>query len=241
MELNNKNWTIKEYDKLIVYLKEIGDEKYKNFHKNLVPGLYNMIGIQMPKLRVIAKAISMGNYMEYLTLARNEYYEETVIQGLIIGYVKEDYINTLKLIESFLPNLTNWAICDSFCIKFKSVVENRNEFLIFLQECIKSEKEYYIRFAVVMFKVMYIDEKYIDTVLNILDNICNEGYYVKMAVAWTLCDCFIKFEDKTMNYLNSNKLDNFTYNKVLQKIVESNRVDKETKETIKKMKRKKLI
>ena len=239
MELNNKHWTIKEYDKLIVHLKEIGDEKYKNFHKNLVPGLNNMIGIQMPKLRVIAKAISMGNYTEYLALARNEYYEETVIQGLLIGYVKEDYINTLKLIESFLPNLTNWAICDSFCTKFKSVVKNKSEFLEFLQECIKSEKEYYIRFAVVMFKIIYIDEEYIDPVLNILDNIYHEGYYVKMAVAWTLCDCFIKFEEKTMIFLNSNKLDNFTYNKALQKIVESNRVDKETKEIIKKMKRKK--
>lgn len=239
MELNNKNWTIKDYDKLIVHLKEISDEKYKNFHKNLVPGLNNMIGIQMPKLRVIAKAISMGNYTEYLALARNEYYEETVIQGLLIGYVKEDYVNTLKLIESFLPNLTNWAICDSFCTKFKSVVKNKSEFLIFLQECIKSEKEYYIRFAVVMFKIIYIDEEYIDTVLNTLDNICHEGYYVKMAIAWTLCDCFIKFEEKTMIYLNSNKLDNFTYNKTLQKIVESNRVDKETKEIIKKMKRKK--
>lgn len=239
MELNNKDWTSKEYDKLIVHLKEIGDEQYKNFHKNLVPGLNNMIGIQLPKLRVIAKKISMGNYTEYLGLARNDYYEETMIQGLVIGYVKLDYKNTLELIKYFLPNLNNWAICDSFCTKFKSVVENRSEFLVFLQECIKSEKEYYIRFAVVMFKVMYLDEEYIDTVLNILDNISHDGYYVKMAVAWTLCDCFIKFEDKTMNYFNSNKLDNFTYNKALQKIVESNRVDKETKEIIKKMKRKK--
>lgn len=238
MELNNENWTIRKYDILVEHLKEISDEKYKIFHKNLVPGLNNVLGIQMPKLRVIAKSISMGNYIEYLALARNEYYEETMIQGLVIGYAKEDYINTLKLIESFLPNLTNWAICDSFCTKFKSVVENRNDFLFFLAKCIESDKEFYIRFAVVMFKVIYIDEEYIDDVLSILDSISHDGYYVKMAIAWTLCDCFIKFEDKTMNYLNISKLDNFTYNKALQKIVESYRVSKETKDIIRQMKRK---
>jgi 3-methyladenine DNA glycosylase AlkD len=238
LELNNKNWTIQEYDKLIEHLKDIGDEKYKAFHTNLVPELNNMIGIQMPKLRVIAKAISMGNYTEYLDLARNEYYEETMIQGLIIGYVKEDYAATLELIQSFLPNINNWAICDSFCTKFKSVIKNKNDFLKFLEICIKSENEYYVRFGVIMLKVMYIDKEYIDIVLKILDNISHEGYYVKMAVAWTLCDSFIKFEDKTMDYFNLNKLDNFTYNKALQKIVESTRVGKETKDLIKKMKRK---
>jgi len=238
LELNNEVWTTQKYDKLIEHLKDSGDEKYKTFHKNLVPGLDNMIGIQIPKLRVIAKAISMGNYTEYLDLVRNEYYEETMIQGLVIGYAKEDYATTLKLIESFLPNLTNWAICDSFCTKFKSVAKNRSEFLKFLEICIESENEFYVRFGVIMLKVMYIDKEYIDIVLKILDKISHEGYYAKMAIAWTLCDSFIKFEDKTMNYFSLSKLDNFTYNKALQKIVESNRVGKETKDLIKKMKRK---
>jgi len=238
LELNNIDWNAKEYEKLVEHLKEIGDEKYKVFHKNLVPGLDKTIGIQIPKLRAIAKAIAMGDYTKYLALVKNDYYEETMIQGLVIGYVKGDYISTLKLIESFLPKITNWAICDSFCTRFNAVVKDRSEFLKFLGKCIVRDKEYYIRFAVVMFKSIYIDEEYIDIVLNRLDNIYHEGYYVKMAVAWTICDCFIKFEDKTMKYLNSNKLDNFTYNKALQKIIESNRVDKDTKDIIRKMKRK---
>lgn len=40
-----------------------------------------------------------------------------------------------------------------------------------------------------------------------------------------------------MNYLKNNKLDDFTYNKSLQKICESLRVDKDTKAIIKSMKR----
>lgn len=40
-----------------------------------------------------------------------------------------------------------------------------------------------------------------------------------------------------MNYLKQNTLDDFTYNKTLQKITESYRVDAETKTLIRQMKR----
>ncbi len=237
MKFNNEYWTKKEYNELIKYLKEISDEKYKQLNERTIPGINNTLGIQIPKLRVIAKEIATSNYNQFLYLNENNYYEETMIHGLVIGYVKEDYTSTIKLIKEFLPNITNWALCDSFCTNFKGINKNKIEFLNFLKECIKTDKEFYIRFTVIMLKVMYIDEEYIDTTLNILDNIYSEGYYVKMGVAWTLCDCFIKFEDKTMSYLNLNKLDNITYNKTLQKIIESNRVDIETKKLIRNMKR----
>ncbi len=59
-----------------------------------------------------------------------------------------------------------------------------------------------------------------------------------MAVAWTISICYIKFSKQTMEYLKNNTLDDFTYNKSLQKITESLRVDKETKIIIKSMKKK---
>jgi 3-methyladenine DNA glycosylase AlkD len=228
--------TKNEYDELINYLKEISDEKYKEFSKNLAPGVNNMLGVQIPKLRIIAKEITRGNYTEFLNLTQNNYHEETMIHGLVIGYIKEDYKNTIEHIKKFLPHITNWAICDSFCTKFNSVMKNRKEFLKFLKECINTNKEFYIRFAVVMLKNIYVDKEYIDIVLKILNDISHEGYYVKMAVAWTLCDSFIKFQDKTMNYLKLNNLDNFTYNKAIQKIIESNRVNEKTKNLVRNMK-----
>jgi 3-methyladenine DNA glycosylase AlkD len=84
----------------------------------------------------------------------------------------------------------------------------------------------------------YIEYAYIDEVLDIYDNIKHDGYYVKMAIAWALSVCFVKFPDKTMAYFKNNTLDDFTYNKALQKIIESNRVSTENKVIIKAMKRK---
>ncbi len=58
-----------------------------------------------------------------------------------------------------------------------------------------------------------------------------------MAVAWAISMCYVKFEDITLEYLNNNNLDDFTYNKSLQKICESLKIDKERKVLIKSMKR----
>ena len=84
---------------------------------------------------------------------------------------------------------------------------------------------------------LFIDDEHIGQLLEEYDAIRHDGYYVKMAVAWALSVCFVKFPEITMQYLKQNALDDFTYNKTLQKIIESYRVDTETKKLIKQMKR----
>lgn len=84
----------------------------------------------------------------------------------------------------------------------------------------------------------YINEEYINRLLEYADLFEHEAYYARMAMAWLISTCFVKFPDKTMEYLKHSKLDNWTFNKALQKTVESLRVDKETKLLIKSMKRK---
>ena len=48
----------------------------------------------------------------------------------------------------------------------------------------------------------------------------------------------MRFPKQVMPYLLENSLDDFTYNKALQKITESRRIGKEEKKRIRQMKRK---
>ena len=57
-----------------------------------------------------------------------------------------------------------------------------------------------------------------------------------MAIAWLGCECYIKYREKTMKYLKNNHLNKFTYQKLVQKILESNRVSKSDKENFKRKK-----
>ena len=218
-------------------LFELSDDKFKTFHSRLCPNTDNIIGVRLPLLRQLVKEIAKGDWRNFLSNSKEEYYEEILINGLVIAYAKCDVEERLNYIESFVPKIDNWAICDSFCNTLKFVNKNKEIMWEFIQSYLKSYNEFEIRFAVVIILNYYITEDYIDLVLKTLDNIKHDGYYVKMAVAWAISMCFIKFEEKTMAYLKDNSLDDFTYNKSLQKICESLRIDKNTKELIKSMKR----
>lgn len=218
-------------------LFELSDDKFKTFHSRLCPNTDNIIGVRLPLLRQLAKEIAKGDWRNFLSNSKEEYYEEILINGLVIAYAKCDVEERLNYIESFVPKIDNWAICDSFCNTLKFVNKNKEIMLEFIQPYLRSYNEFEIRFAVVIILNYYITEDYINLVLKTLDNIKHDGYYVKMAVAWAISMCFVKFEEKTMAYLKDNSLDDFTYNKSLQKICESLRVDKNTKELIKSMKR----
>ena len=60
---------------------------------------------------------------------------------------------------------------------------------------------------------------------------------MKMAVAWAVSVCYVKFPEKTRAFLENNSMDDFTQNKSIQKIRESYRVSKEEKDALKELKR----
>lgn len=216
---------------------QLADEEYKKFHSKLCPNANNIVGIRLPLLRKMAKQLAKENWREYIKAAQSDYYEEVMLQGLILGYVKADIEEVLNYVSNFIPKIDNWAICDSFCNGLKFTKANKERVWNFIQPYLSSEREFDVRFGVVMLISFYIEENYIDRVLKVLDKIKHEGYYVKMAIAWAISVCYVKFPEKTMEYLKNNRLDDFTYNKSLQKITESLRVDKETKALIRNMKR----
>jgi len=102
---------------------------------------------------------------------------------------------------------------------------------------LKSKQEYEVRFAIVMLLDYYINDQYIDQVLQILNNIKLDKYYVQMANAWTISICLIKYYNKTLEFLKTTKIDDFTYNKGIQKAIESYRITKEQKDYLKTLKR----
>ena len=218
-------------------LFELSDEKYKKFHSGLCPNTDNIIGVRLPKLREIAKEIAKGDWRYFLATSSNDYYEEVMINGLVIAYAKCDVDEKLNYIESFVPKIDNWAICDSFCNSLKFVNKNKEKVWEFIQPYLKSNKEFEIRFAVVIILNYYITEDYIDLVLETLDEVKHEGYYVKMAVAWAASMCYAAFPDETLPWLQAARLDEFTYRRTIRKICESHQVNAEQKSHLRALER----
>lgn len=220
-------------------LLELADPKYKEFHSGLCPGTDNIIGVRVPVLRNYAKELAKQYQInELLKQIDNQYYEEIMLQGMLIGLAKQDFETTQKQIEEFVPKIDNWAVCDVFCAGLKVTKKKKEEMWQLIQKYLLSDQEFEIRFAVVMILDYYIEEKYLEKDFKIFDCITSQTYYVQMAVAWAISICLIKFYDKTIKYLETAKLDDFTYHKALQKAIESYRMTEEKKQVLREMKKK---
>ena len=220
-------------------LNEYIDTKYNEFNKKIVKTKYTMLGIKIPILKKIAKdLLKEYNYQDILNNIDNSIYEHIILECLIISYINIDYKERLKLIDKFIPKIDNWAICDTFCSSLKIVNKNKEEFLKYIEKYLKSKKEYYLRFCIVILLDYYINDEYIDYVLDKILYIKSDYYYVKMAISWTISICLVKYFNKTIEFLVNNKdvLDKWTYNKALQKALESYRISNENKELLRSMK-----
>ncbi|WP_270739042.1 DNA alkylation repair protein [Massilioclostridium coli] len=235
MGWKKENWTAQDYTELLQYLRESSESKFQQFQQRLIPDTA-ILGIRTPKLRSIAKEIAKGNVPGFLQVAQRDWHEERLLQGLVIGYWNVPFSERLEYLTSYLPLIDNWAICDMVCNTLTCFQKDAPEGFHYLLDLLQQDNPWIIRFVLIMFLSHYLQDDYIDRVLEASASVTNDHYYVRMGNAWLLSVAFVKYRDKTVNLLKSSRLDDWTYHKTLQKIMESNRVDQATKEWISTMK-----
>lgn len=218
-------------------LMNLAEENYRVFAASLIPGKHNIMGVRLPILRNLAKEIAKEDWRTYFTIIEGEYFEEILLRGMIIGYAVMELEERFSYIANFLPWIDNWSVCDSFCSTLKFAKANRSSTWEFLVPYFTSEKEFEVRFAVVMLLNYYAEPEYREASFQIFNSIRHNGYYVRMAIAWAVSIFFIKYPKETWVYLCHNNLDDITFQKALQKITESQKIDETTKDKIRKMKR----
>ena len=218
-------------------LGRLADEEYRAFHSRLLGGTEYILGVRVPDLWKLAKRLVKEEGDGYLRRASDETYEEIMLQGMVIALIRENFEDKLKRLSAYMAKIDNWAQCDVVCGRLKACGKYREETLRFLKPYLSSEKEFEVRFAVVLLMTYLVDEEHIDETLALLESVRHPGYYVKMGVAWAVSVCFVKFPGETMECLEKGNFDSDTYRKALQKIVESNRVDSETKKMIRELRR----
>ena len=218
-------------------LEKEADKNFQKFTAALIPNIDNVLGVRTPILRKMAKELYKSGEFALVFETQSKYMEENMLKGMIIGLFKKPAKDVISYVRDFVPTIDNWAVCDNFCCSLKMTKDNLSLVWDFIQSYFKSDKEFEIRFAYVMLLNYYLIDDYIDKVLKLVDEFKDDRYYSQMAVAWLVSICYIKYPNKTEKYLKKSNLDDWTYNKSIQKICESLKIDKQTKERLKLMKK----
>ena len=159
-------------------------------------------------------------------------YEETVVWGFLINLEKCSLTERLAMLERYVPVLDNWAVCDSYCAHAKWMVRADKEALwAFLQRWFDSDREFEVRFAVVVAMTYFLNVEWLDKVFWRIDRldfasiksnyktakgkpkVAQQGtvqgaepYYVRMGVAWLLASALAKFSAHTRTFVRLSHL-----------------------------------
>ncbi len=218
-------------------LEQLAEPEFQQFTSKLLPGVEHILGVRLPLLRSLARQLAKEEWKTYLCHAVDDSYEEVMLQGMVLGYARGDLQEKRKFLETFIPKINNWSVCDSVCSTIKLARSQPEEFWEFLQQYLNSREEFQIRFGLVQLLDYYVNETYLERVLEAVQQVQQEAYYVNMAQAWVISICYREFPEATLPILKKNTLNDFTHNKAIQKITESLKVSGEKKELVKTLRR----
>ena len=228
--------------------------RYREGHLRVVNALpeRRVLGLHSPEIKQVAKQLSREggeivmpdgtrhfctNGAEVIRAfeavpSESLCYEETVVWGCLINLEKCSLDERLAMLTRYVPVLDNWAVCDSYCAHAKWMVRADKEALwAFLERWFDSEREFEVRFAVVVAMCYFLNDEWLDKVferINGLDfgrikskyktakgkpKVAQQGtvqgaepYYVRMGVAWLLATALAKFPDATRAFVRSSNL-----------------------------------
>ena len=215
-------------------LHAMRDEGYCDFANRLIPGMADdyIIGVRTPALRAMAKnLVKAGGYVPFLASLSHNHFEENLLHAFILSYEKCTMAQCVERVESFLPYIDNWAVCDQFVIK--RFADAPEQIYPLLKKWMASDLLYTRRFAVVNSMRFFLDGDFRPCMLDDAASAVTDDYYMQMAVAWYFATALAKQYESALPYVEQGWLPVWTNNKTIQKAVESYRVSAEQKAYLK--------
>lgn len=224
-------------DKILSTLFIYQDKSYADFVKKLLPSAnkqdIKIIGVRLPQLRQLAKTIIAEDWQTFLRQNTAIYFEQTMLEGFVVAYAPTTLSYKFKLITEFLPKINNWSICDSFCASFNLKTADKHLYLPFLKSYLNSTNEYELRFTIVMLLDYYLTDDFADNTLQLIYQIKDISYNVKMAKAWAFSKYFTYYPEKGISFLQNQSLAKDVFRMTCQKIRDSKRISPEFKQQLK--------
>lgn len=237
---------VNDYGELRRRLAELAEDEYREFAMKGIPSERPFVGVRIPLIREIVMRVPDEKIFEFLRVEPVAI-EEVLARGMLVCRLSydemlasRDELGGESWFDSQISYIDNWCTCDLFCSGVcRKLRKKREEFLESkIDKLLDAEDEFATRVGLVILKCGYVCEDYLAVIFDRAEGLVErEEYYIRMAIAWLIAECFIKFPEVTMAYLKVSKLPKWTYNKTISKVCDSLRVEPEVKEILKKMRK----
>ena len=212
-------------------LLPLAEEDFREFTKRTIPCKREILGVRIPLIRKLVKAIPREDFSSYLS-SEADSLEEVLARGFLIARLP--YEEMLEYFDSQIRLFDNWCAVDTFCAALRKSIKNHETAFLELKvkPLLLSNKEYIARTGIVCLLDFYVSEEYLSVVFSeILKLGKRQEYYTKMALAWLIAECYTKFPDISLDFLKEHRANilPWTLNKAISKIHDSYRIDDKMK------------
>lgn len=222
-------------EEILARLQEMAEPDYARFSAKLIPDPPPILGVRLPRLRALAKELArdLPPAPELRQALDGPYLEQAMLHGMLIGAAKLTDEEHRRLLEEFLPRITNWSVCDSTAASCKWMSKAPDFWLPWLESLARSEQEFTARFALVCLLDHYTATPGgRRTTLNACSAAKCPALYTRLGIAWAVSIVAVKEPDLGLAYLQTDTLDDFTHNKSIRKICESFRSSPEYRDRV---------
>lgn len=229
MNLAKQNWTLQDGYDLVNIIQSLGKPNRVEWSRKIVNTNMQLFAVPTPELKKLAKQILQGNVFSFLELKLFECYETVVLYGMVLSTL--EFEELLPYLTTYLQVADSWAHCD--LLSFATINKQSNQFVALSQKWIGSTNKWQRRTALIILLQLCKQPQFLRTIFKTLDNLQQEQeYYVNMAGAWLLCECFVKHEVQTQNYFATHHTNKFIINKGISKCRDSFRVTPANKQML---------
>lgn len=205
------------------FLLDNTDEKYKEFHSRLTRSNYPITGIRVPLIRAYGKELAKCDNVDEFLQSESNRYEIVMLKGIVLSNVMKK-TNDFDLLDKFLLEIDDWAVCDVACGSLKRKDNT------YLNKCLayaKSDHVWTARWGLVSFMTNFCDKS--DELREAVYNIVAKDYYIDMALAWLIQVLCIKNREVAEELLASSKISQTVKKMAVRKIKDSFRISQEDK------------
>lgn len=235
-----------EYNELKGALAGLANDDYRNFSMKGIPSERPFIGVRIPLIREVVAKVPSEKIADFLAIEPIAI-EEVLARGILICRLSyeeivasRDELHDDSWFDSQINYIDNWCTCDNFCSGMcRRIGKHWEEFLeLKVDKLLEATDEFAVRAGLVILNCGYVSEDYLAVIFDRVERLTSrKEYYIRMAIAWLIAECFIKYPEATLVYMRASRLPKWTFNKTISKICDSYRVDNEVKEILRRMRK----
>ena len=235
-----------EYNELKKVLANSADDDYRNFSMKGIPSERPFIGVRIPLIREVVAKVPSEKIAEFLAVEPVAI-EEVLARGMLICRLSyeemvapHERLHGGSWFDSQISYIDNWCTCDNFCSGMcRKIRKHQEEFLeLKVDRLLEARDEFAVRAGLVILNCGYVSEDYLALIFDRVEGLAGrEEYYIRMAIAWLIAECFVKYPEVTLAYMRASRLPKWTFNRTISKICDSYRVTNEAKEILRRMRK----